>query len=57
MLLIIYFVKIIAGGPFSSDKHLEVKNAMVKSMNCMVEYTVFGLVYTMKCVNCYRTIL
>jgi len=57
MLLIIYYMKIIAGRPFSSDRHLEVKNAMVQSMHCMMEYALVSLVCTMECVNCYNTTL
>jgi len=57
MLLIIYFMKIITGRPFSSDRHLEVKNVMVQSVHCMMEYALVSLVYTMKCVNCYKTTL
>jgi len=57
MLLIIYFMKIIAGRPFSSDRHLEVKNAMVQSVHCLMEYAVVSLMYTIKCVNCYNTTL
>ena len=50
-------MKIIAGRPFSSDRHLEVKNAMVQCMHCMMEYALVSLVYTVKCVNCYKTTL
>ena len=50
MLLIYYFMNIIAGRPFASDRHLEVKSAMVQSMHCMMEYALVSLVYTMKCV-------
>jgi len=57
MLLIVYFMMIIAGRPFSSDRHLEVKNAMVQSMHCMMKYALVSLVYTVKYVNCYKTTL
>jgi hypothetical protein len=41
MLLIKYFMKIIAGEPFSSDSYLEVRNAMVQSMDCMMQCALF----------------
>lgn len=57
MLLMKHFMKIIAGEPFSSDRYLEVKNAMVQSMHCMMQYALFSFFNAVKYVNCYKTTL